>query len=147
MEELVLKVKRLHKDALLPLKKDGEDAGWDLFSIEDVEIKPGDIKKVRTGIALGIPKGYRVHIRDRSSVGGAGLIVTGGVIDRGYTGEIFTNLAYIKTYANKDSYYIRKGDRITQFVLEEDPQFVTLVEVDDLKETNRGGKGFGSSGK
>ena len=186
MEELTIKVKKLDKSAFMPLKKDG-DAGWDLFAIEDVTIAPGEVKAIRTGIALGIPQGYRIALRDRGSMGRQGITVTGGVIDGPYIGELIVCLANIKTNGliifiynllsdmviqsstmilNKicgkemkepevfeensldgSDYYISKGDRIVQFVLEEDPQFVTLLEVDELEETERGDKGFGSSGK
>ncbi len=163
MQKLTLKVKKLNDKAFMPLKKDG-DAGWDLFATEDVEIRVGDIKPVHTGIAIGIPKGYRLNIRDRSSLGVQGIHVMGGVIDQTYTGELIVCLANVNVGYMFDklidimlqelgdplfctSYYINKGDRIAQFVLEEDPQFVSLLEVDELEETERGSKGFGSTGK
>ncbi len=185
MQEIVIKVKKLHEDAIMPTRDEG-DAGWDLFAIEDVIINPGDVGIIRTGIALGIPKGYRVSIRDRSGLGRQGLTITGGVVDQPYIGEIIVCLANVKTrpmmhfvvnilknmmmnvvnmlmskinggdfkpidYEHDSldvaSYYVMKGDRITQFVLEEDPQFVSLLEVDELEETKRGNKGFGSSGR
>lgn len=186
MQELTIKVKKLHEDAIMPLRKDG-NAGWDLYSIEDVIINPGDVVPIRTGIALGIPKGYRIAFRDRSGLGRQGITITGGLIDNPYIGELIVCLANIKTrpmihfmfallknmltetvdmilcelngnseYKVKGykhdsldaaSYYVCKGDRITQFVLEEDPQFVSLLEVDELEETVRGDKGFGSSGR
>ena len=144
MQELIIKVKKLHEDAIMPLKKDDEDAGWDLYAIEDTKIRNCSIAKIHTGIALGIPKGYRVHIRPRSSLGFSGLSVMGGVIDRGYTGELIICLC---NNIKQGDFIVKKGDRIAQFVLEEDPQFVSLLEVDELEETKRGNKGFGSSGK
>lgn len=186
MQEIEIKVKKLHKDAIMPTRDKG-DAGWDLYAFEDAIINPGDVVPVRTGISLGIPKGYRVAFRDRSGLGRQGITITGGLIDQTYTGELIVCLANVKTrhmmhfifeilhnmltqtvdmFASKlsgeidfkakifnhdsldaASYYVYAGDRITQFVLEEDPQFVTLVEVDELESTTRGDKGFGSSGR
>jgi len=186
MQELVIKVKRLHKDAIMPTRDKG-DAGWDLYALENKVINPGDIIPIQTGIALGIPKGYRIAFRDRSGLGRQGITITGGLIDNPYIGELIVCLANIKTrymmhfivellknmminvvdmlmskingndtfkgvvFKNNSldaaAYYVYKGDRITQFVLEEDPQFVSLLEVDELEETKRGDKGFGSSGR
>lgn len=186
MQEITIKVKKLHEDAIMPTRDEG-DAGWDLYALEDVIINPGDIVTIKTGIALGIPKGYRVAFRDRSGLGRQGITVTGGLIDKPYIGELIVCLANIKTRymihfifdllknmltqtvdmfvakINGDTdfkceeyqhdsldvaaYYVYAGDRITQFVLEEDPQFVSLQEVDELEPTKRGDKGFGSSGR
>ncbi len=185
MQEIVIKVKKLHEDAIMPTREEG-DAGWDLFAIEDIEIHPGTVITIHTGIALGIPKGYRVNIRDRSSMGVQGLTVVGGVIDQAYIGELIVCLANIESHAfikfvfdgiyeafkgvvsfvrstllgektipfappdldySTSSYFVCKGDKIAQFVIEEDPQFASLLEVDELKTTKRGDKGFGSSGR
>lgn len=186
MQELVIKVKRLHEDAIMPTRDEG-DAGWDLYALEDAIINPGDVVPIKTGIALGIPKGYRIAFRDRSGLGRQGLTITGGLIDNPYIGELIVCLANIKTRymihfivdllknmmvnvvemlmskmdgndtfkavefeinsLDAAAYYVYKGDRITQFVLEEDPQFVSLLEVDELEPTKRGDKGFGSSGR
>lgn len=186
MQEIIIKVKKLHEDAIMPTRDEG-DAGWDLYAIEDAIINPGDVVTIPTGIALGIPKGYRIAFRDRSGLGRQGITVTGGLIDQPYIGELIVCLANVKTrymihfmfdilksmmkqvadmlvskingeksftaedykYDSLDAaaYYVYAGDRIIQFVLEEDPQFVSLLEVDELEETKRGKKGFGSSGR
>jgi len=65
---MILKVKKLDKEAKLPERKRQGDAGLDLYSLEDVELKPGEKALVRTGIAVEIPEGYFGLIKDRSGL-------------------------------------------------------------------------------
>ncbi len=78
----------MHEDAKQPQRTHQNDAGNDLFSIEDVEIKPGQIVKIRTGVAVALPPGTQGLIKDRSSMGSKGLHVFAGVVDSGFTGEL-----------------------------------------------------------
>ncbi len=97
----MLRVKKLDPAAKLPVvAHPGEDLGYDVFSLESIELAPRTTARVRTGIAVeardprtGEPLGLLV--RDRSSMAARGLATTGGVIDAGYRGEILiliTNL-------------------------------------------------------
>ncbi len=77
-----------HKDAKAPTRAHQFDAGNDLYALEDAEVKPGEITKIRTGVCIALPNGTQGIIKDRSSMGSKGLHVFAGVIDAGYTGEI-----------------------------------------------------------
>jgi dUTP pyrophosphatase len=119
----------------------------DYGPLEDISIfiLPGDCKKINTGFSTNIPHGYWAAIFARSGLATKnGLRPAQGVpvIDEPYTGEWI-----IPIYNQSDkTQYIRHGDRIAQFVLL--PYFDTeLIEVNELKETDRGEGGFGSSGK
>ena len=77
-------VKRLAREAKIPKRANPWDAGLDLYSIEEVTLKRGEVKAVRTGIAVAIPRGFVGIIKDRSSKALKGLHCLAGVIDSGY---------------------------------------------------------------
>lgn len=79
-----LRAKRLTETAKLPTKAHDTDAGIDLYSDEDLEIKPGSTVLVSTGISMAIPDGHAGLIWDRSSMGVKGLHRFAGVVDSGY---------------------------------------------------------------
>jgi len=142
-----LKIRRIHPDAIVPVKAHKDDLGWDLFSLEDVVIPVFSRKLIRTGIAIGFPQtsygSVGGIIKDRSGVASEkGLFIHAGVIDPGYTGEIKILMAN----STKVPVEIKKGDKIAQLILM--PVFIVndLKVVDELDDTDRGEKGFGSSG-
>ncbi|MEM5820962.1 MAG: dUTP diphosphatase [Candidatus Aenigmatarchaeota archaeon] len=136
-----LKVKKLVKEAKLPERKREGDAGLDLYCIEDVIIKPKEIKLVSTGIAIEIPKGYFGLIKDRSGLATKGLHVLAGVIDENYRGEVKVVLVNLSDEEIK----IEKFSRIAQLIII--PYLkVDVKEVEELSDSERGEKGFGSSG-
>lgn len=143
MSKLTILVHRLSPTAKLPEKAYDTDAGFDVFS-DDVTkvIDPGHRMVFKTNIALGLPDGYCAILKDRS--GNAikrGLHVLAGIIDREYTGQV---LACLQNLSNKPV-SVHKGDKIAQFLLTKVPE-ADIVEVTRLDETDRGDKGFGSSG-
>lgn len=130
-------------DGKIPKYAKPGDAGADLYSNEDVWIHNGEIKLVDTGIKLEIPEGYEGQIRTRSGFGLKGVFVINspGTIDSGYRGPIKVALANV---GNK-SIEIKKGDRIAQLIIA--PVITAkFIEALELKETERGEGGFGSSG-
>jgi len=139
-----LPVKKLTETAQLPTQANPSDAGWDLYADENVELLPGDITLISTGISLEIPDGYVGLIWDRSSLGVKGVHRHAGVIDAGYRGEV--KVCLHNTKKSGSGFVVSKGDRIAQILFQEVPLF-KLVESDDLAETTRGAEGFGSSGK
>jgi len=140
---LQLKVKKLHEKAKLPTKAYEDDLGYDLYSIETVTIKPGEEPKtIRTGIAVEMPKGYGCFIKDRSSLGGKGLHVLAGVIDNGYRGELVIKMVNL----SDRSYTLLEGSKIAQMVLIPIVE-CEVVETNELSSSERGTKGFGSSGR
>ncbi|PCH35367.1 dUTP diphosphatase [Wolfiporia cocos MD-104 SS10] len=125
----------------LPTRGSQEATGYDLYAAEELEIPMGGWKLVPTGVKMKIPKGSYGKLTGRS--GNAlqhGLMVHPGVIDSDYRGTVG---AIIYNYS-KNNHRIVPGMRIAQIVFE---KHLTpdIKEVTDLKETERGEKGFGST--
>ena len=146
-EQVVLKVKRLHKDALLPQRMTSGAAGYDIAVYDYVTIHPKRIgvpqTMIKTGIALEIPKGYHAKVFLRSSIGlktDIRLANGTGIIDSDYRGELKLIVENIGQYAC----FFNPGDRIAQLVIEKNTD-VLLEEVDNLSETERGENGIGST--
>lgn len=144
-----IEVYKFDKNAKIPTKANKEDAGFDLYSIEDIYIKMGETKKIKTGISLNIPPGYVGKIEDRSSMALKGLRTGGGIIDAGYSGEISVvmhNFSANNTSITDKWYHIKSGDKIAQIIIQkiESPE---IIIVDKLWTSQRGLYGFGSSDK
>ena len=136
-------IKKLTKSATVPTKNNTSDAGWDLYAVEDAVINSGDRTTIATGVAMAIPEGYVGLIWPRSGLAvKSGVDVFAGVIDSGYRGEIKVCLYN----SSKEELKITTGDRIAQILFQEIPSF-SLTIVDSLDITERGGDGFGCSGK
>ena len=136
-------IKKLTKSATVPTKNNTSDAGWDLYAVEDAVINSGDRTTIATGVAMAIPEGYVGLIWPRSGLAvKSGVDVFAGVIDSGFRGEIKVCLYN----SSKEELKITTGDRIAQILFQEIPSF-SLTIVDSLDITERGGDGFGSSGK
>lgn len=137
-----LAVKKIHSDAKLPVRAYADDAGLDLFALEEHALAPMERLSVRTGIALAIPTGYVGLVWDKSSVGvKGGVKVLGGVIDAAYRGELFIGLVNL----SGEAYKIEKGAKVSQLLIQkvELPEVCEVLELDD---TIRGEGGFGSTG-
>ena len=144
----MLKVKRLDKRAILPTRAYDSALGYDLYALEDTFVpkwsEKGDIgiAKVRTGIAIEFPEGWGGFIKDRSSVATKRrLVCVAGVIDGDYRGEI---IVCLENHSGENQ-LIKAGEKIAQLVLVPIANF-PVVEVEELSETARGKKGFGSTG-
>lgn len=138
-----LKVKRLHPDAVLPSYAYADDAGFDFFSVDDVEIAPNERLQVKTGIAMQIPHGHVGLIWDKSGLSHKhGLKTLGGVIDSGYRGEIMVGVVNL----SDETYKIEKGHKIAQMIIQK-KETCAIEEVENLDEADRGEGAFGSSGK
>lgn len=137
-----LPARRLVPDALLPTRAHHDDAGLDLYSVEDVALAPGQGSLVKTGIAVAVPQGHAGLIADRSSLARRGLKTAGGVIDAGYRGELGILLWNISGEPQK----LKKGERLAQLLIVP-VATPAVVETAELDETKRGANGFGSTGK
>ena len=140
-----MKVKLLHKDAIVPSYAKTGDAGMDLYSIEQVWIPARARAVVKTGIAIELPLMYEAQIRPRSGLAakhGITVLNAPGTIDSGYRGEIMIIL--LNTSA--EAYMINVGDRIAQMVIAEYVH-TSIRVVEELSETQRGTGGLGSTGK
>jgi dUTP pyrophosphatase len=135
-------VKQLHPDAKLPTYARPGDAGMDISTIETYTIDPGQTILMKTGIAMGIPKGYEIQVRSRSGLRlKTKLRVPVGTIDSGYVGEI----CIIADNIGSTPISFNKGDRVAQLVLAK-VERAALGWVDSLEDTERGSGGMGSSG-
>jgi dUTP pyrophosphatase len=144
----MLRVKKLAEDARAPIvAHPGEDLGYDVFSLEAARLAARQTVRLRTGIAVeardphtGSPLGLLV--RDRSSMASRGLATTGGVIDAGYRGEILI----LMTNLGDAAVEIAAGEKIAQMI--PIPVLTGFVEqVENLEDSARAEKGFGSSGR
>jgi len=139
-----LKIKKLHADAVLPKFATQDDAGMDLFSMEDVTVEPMERKQISTGIAMEIPEGHVGLVWDKSGLSHKfGLKTMGGVIDSGYRGEIKVGIINL----GKEKYTFEKGHKIANLIIQkkETPEIIEVAELD--LNTERGEGAFGSTGK
>ena len=139
-----LPIQRLHEEATLPERAYSGDAGLDLATCERVELGPGERATVPTGLAVAIPEGYAGFVQPRSGLAarqGISVVNSPGLIDSGYRGEI--RVVLLNTDA-EHTFVAEPGDRIAQLVVLPIPE-LEPVEVDELPETERGVRGFGSS--
>ena len=155
-----IKIKKLDPNAVIPTRAHESDAGLDL-SATSKKVRNGYIE-YGTGLAIEIPKGYAGFIFPRSSVSKKDLMLANavGVIDAPYRGEIKLRfrrvpatehvriLGQFVSVFDKDAEFVdlyEVGDRVGQLIILPLPE-VTLVEVDELEDSERGDGGFGSSG-
>lgn len=137
-------VKMLSSTAKLPTYSTASAACADLYADEDLIFWPGDVRKIHTGIAMSIPRGYFGAIYPRSGFAtnkGARLANGTGIIDSDYRGEIIIPLVN----GGDNSISIHKGDRIAQIAILP-VERVAFLEAADLDTTQRGEGGFGSTG-
>ena len=139
-----LPIQRLRPDAVVPGRAYSGDAGLDLSSCERVELAPGERALVPTGLAVAIPEGYAGFVQPRSGLAakhGISIVNTPGLVDSGYRGELLVNLVNTD---KRESFTIEAGMRIAQLVILPIPD-LELIEVEELPESERGVRGFGSS--
>ncbi len=140
---ITLKIKRLSPDVVLPTYAYKGDAAFDLCAAEEAVLKPLEYKGIPTGLSLEIPSGYVGLVWDKSGIAiKNGLKTLGGVIDCGYRGEVLVGV--INLSAKK--YIFKKGEKVAQMIIQK-KETVSIKEVKNLKLSERGGRGFGSSGK
>jgi dUTP diphosphatase len=129
---------------VLPARAYSGDAGLDLAACERVELRPGERALVPTGLAVAIPDGYAGFVQPRSGLAakhGITIVNTPGLVDSGYRGELLVNLLNTDP---SEPFTIEPGMRIAQLVVIRVPG-VELVEVEELPDSERGVRGFGSS--
>ena len=142
MTELL--VKRLHDGAILPTRAYEHDAGLDLAACERIELGPGERALVGTGLTVAIPDGHAGFVQPRSGLAarhGITVLNTPGLVDAGYRGELKVILLNTD---RSEPFVVEPGMRIAQLVIAP-VAAVGLVEVDELPDSERGEKGFGSS--
>ncbi|MCM3272054.1 dUTP diphosphatase [Paenibacillus elgii] len=121
-------------------------SGFDLYAAvsEPVDLGPGERALIPTGFALAMPAGLEAQIRPRSGLAfkhGITSLNTPGTIDADYRGEVKVLLIN----HGKETFTINRNERIAQMVFQTVP-LITLTEVSELDETERGAGGFGHTG-
>ena len=140
--EEVLRVKRMSKNAKLPVRSTEGAAGYDLSAAQAAVVPAHGKCLVQTGLKVALPSGCYGRIAPRSGLALKKSIDVGaGVIDADYRGELGVLLF---NFSDSD-FAVNSGDRIAQFILEK-IKTPLVKELDSLDETDRGGKGFGSTG-
>ena len=139
-----LPIQRLREEAVVPAHAYAGDAGLDLAACERAELGPGERLVVGTGLAVAIPAGYAGFVQPRSGLAarhGIAVVNAPGLIDSGYRGEV--RVVLLNT-DRVETFVIEPGMRIAQLVVLPVPA-LEPVEVDELPESERGVRGFGSS--
>jgi dUTP pyrophosphatase len=139
-----LAIRRVRADVPLPDRAYAGDAGLDLATCERLELAPGERVVAPTGLAVAIPEGYAGFVQPRSGLAarhGIAVVNSPGLIDSGYRGEI--KVVLLNT-DREQSFHAEAGERIAQLVVLAVPE-VRVEPVEELPESERGGRGFGSS--
>lgn len=140
---MIIKIKKVVKNAVIPQYAHLGDAGLDLFTIEDKTLKSGERYGFSTGLAFELPKGYVGLVWDKSGLSSKfGIHILAGVLDSSYRGELIV----IAQNLSKKSYKFEKGDKIAQLLIQPIVN-AKIKEIKNLSNTSRGDKGFGSTGK
>lgn len=148
MNNSIVKVKKLRENAVVPKRATEGSAGADLYACidEPIELMPGQLAKIPTGIAIELAdKGLAAFLFARSGLGvkhGITLSNSVGVVDSDYRGEICVGLCNV----SDKPYTIQPMERVAQMVIMP-VVCAEFISADELGETERGEGGFGSSGK
>lgn len=146
MTDVQVLIQRLDDGLPVPSYAHPGDAGADLYTIEDVELLPGERAVVGTGVAIALPDGYAAFVHPRSGLAakhGVTLVNAPGTVDAGYRGEI--RVTVINTDA-KEPFRLSRGDRVAQLVVQR-VERAAFTEVELLPGSARGTGGFGSTGR
>ena len=140
-----INIKLINSIAIMPTKGSSDAAGYDLYTYESGDINPNETVKFHTGISMEIPKGFVGLVFARSGLGiNHGIVPSNcvGVIDSDYRGEIIVALY---NHSN-EVYSVKENERVAQIVI---VPFLSVEfnKVTELTNTERGVKGFGSTGK
>ena len=133
---------KMHKDAVIPQRAHQDDAGMDVYSVENIKIAPRSDIMTGIGLASQFPSDWVLLVYNKSGRSTKMKLDKGAeVIDSGYRGEIHVHL-----FNHSDDWvFIPKGEKIAQLILmpiwNGNPE-----EVDELSDTSRGSGGFGSTG-
>lgn len=132
----------LDEGAILPTRAHLADAGLDICTPQDIYVPALGRMTIDTGIHIELPKGYFADIRPKSGLLFNHNLTTAGTVDSGYTGAIRVRLINL----SREPYSFKKGEKIAQMVILK-CELPELNIVESLKNTERGGGGFGSTGK
>ena len=137
-----VKIKKIRRSARIPTYATAGSACFDFYAVEDAIIAPSSTKVLPTGLAFELPSDHVMLLFLRSSLSKRGYLSNVGVVDSDYRGEVFVSISN----SSPGHYFITKGERLGQALVLPRPR-IEFEEVDELSETERGGGGFGSTGK
>lgn len=126
-------------DFKIPFRAHYNDAGADVYSLDNYILEPGETIKIPLGFGIKLPDGFMCNVYPRSGLTSKGIVSHIPPIDSGYTGEIH---AIITNTTNKE-YIIYKNDKIAQLVVVP----IILCEFTETLGESRGANGFGSTDK
>lgn len=142
MQNTIVGFRQCHENAVFPAQRFNTDAAYDVHTIEDGVVPPGQVKSFKTGLMLSMcDRNFHPQLCSRSGLAmNAGVIVIGGIIDSGYRGEIVVVL--LNTGATE--FVVKAGSRVAQmrFVQIAHPQIAWMNQAP----SDRGSNGFGSTG-
>ncbi|WP_427036533.1 dUTP diphosphatase [Cytobacillus pseudoceanisediminis] len=140
-----VKVKKLNPNAIVPKQQIEGDVGLDLATIDEGILRPNERKLFRTGIAIQPEKGYELQIRPRSGLAlkhGITVLNSPATIEPTYRGDV----GIILYNAGEKPFVVKAGDRIAQAIFKRYEETIETEIVKELEDTERGEKGFGSTG-
>lgn len=141
MNQPILKVKKLDPRAKLPCRAHATDSGADLFALERTVLAPRAVAKVRTGIAVELPKNTSGIIWGKSSVESKGIKAMAGLVDAPYRGELIVCMYNL----NDTEFVFEAGQKVAQLVVMP-TLYPAFEEAEELSGSARGAGGFGSTG-
>ena len=145
--ENVLQIKLSRSSATdivkIPLKAYIDSAGYDLFANESIQVLSNSRALISTGLKMQIPKGFYGQISPRSGLALTnGIVVFSGTVDSGYIGIVYVLLF---NFSSKD-FLVEKGNRIAQMIFKKCENVSFSIDENLTFDSERGVKGFGSSG-
>lgn len=140
-----LEIVKVRATATLPTKATEDSAMYDIYAADDLAVEPGKVEKIPIGLKVSVPKGYKMLLYPRSSMGvkAVNLANCVGVIDADYRGEV----AVLLLNHTESVFVVQVGDRIAQMEVVPVGENLDFAEVKELGTTQRGEGGFGHTGR
>ena len=149
---MILEYAKVRESAVSPERANPSDAGLDVFFSPaeplTVALNPGESKVLSTGLKFGVPHGYMLEVKNRSSVAAKRSLIVGAcVVDSGYDGEVFINLHNV----GNELQVLSAGDKIAQLVMTPVIHFRPMETAEDtlynypMTISNRGAGALGST--
>ena len=143
-ENIGVRIQRTHEHAVMPKYAHEGDSGMDIFSVQDMILKPGERALIPTGLKIAVPMGYEAQVRPKSGLAlkhGVTIVNTPGTVDAGYRGEI----GVIAINHGAEDYKVEKNQKVAQIVIP-NVERANLEEGTELDGTSRGAGGLVSTG-
>ena len=133
---------KLDEGAFMPKREHKTDAGMDIRAIKSGIVRAHSSATFHTGVHVELPEGTTGILLPKSGLMCGHDILTFGVIDESYRGEIMVHMFNL----GNDDYFVHAGDKISQMLVV-DVRYEDVELVDELSDSDRGNDGFGSTGR